>query len=233
MDEQPQTPQLNPDLAGYPSVDGLVKGYRESSQEAQKQRLRAEAAELALQALAQNGAANPRQSVPDRSQGPEGRLSDLGIPVDELRQVVRQEAAQMFEPITRGIAARQTVLGRHKDYQSFEADVANWVQSDPERNLAYQQVFATNPVVAMEWAFQGFADDRRRAGLPEDTTRDEIAHAQIPGARNGETRRMPQNGEDRLQRLFENYQNNPNKLTAEAYARERLHRVITDDHLNA
>lgn len=228
-----QQAPLNPDLAGYPDTGSLVKGYRESSSEAQRQKARADAAEEVLKNLAPilQGAANPRQSVPDRSQTPEGRLSDLGIPVDELRQVIRGEVVQAFEPISRGITARTTVLGRYPDYQKFEADVAAYIESDPQVNATYNRLFGADPVGAFEYAFLKFGENRRSAGTTPDNTREEAAHAAIPGARNGESRRLPQNGEDQIQQAWDRYQQNPSTQAAREYAKARLNQVIPEDFL--
>ena len=107
--ETPQTP-LNPDLAGYPDVTRLVDGYRSSSDEAKRQRDRADKYEALLGQMVANGVANPRQSVPDRSSSPEDRLTDLGVPVDALSAYVDKKLSQAFEPISRGMQARGKIV---------------------------------------------------------------------------------------------------------------------------
>ncbi|HLC20933.1 MAG TPA: hypothetical protein VJM10_02340 [Candidatus Methylomirabilis sp.] len=193
-DEQKDPNQ--PDLAGYPNTDELVKGYRSSGEEAKKQKERADRAEAAVQALlAQQEAANPRQDVPKRD--PYGRLAEYGVPADAVREAIRMEAREelkeALEPIMRGFQARQTLLGKYKDYAKFESDVATYIQSDPETSQTYNRLFQADPVGAFEYAFLKFGQEARskRGQKGSGQSTEEATEAQIPTARSGDARRIP------------------------------------------
>lgn len=223
---------LNPDLAGYPTTDALVKGYRESGNEAKRQRERAEAAEHAYQELIQSQA-NPRPQIPTRSARPEDRLSEFGVPVDALDEYFEARMQKAFAPIAQGMSARTELLSQYPDYNKFEADVAAFIQSDPKLNQSYQRMFNADPLGAFEYAFLKFGDSRRRSGgdYPSEVP-GEASHAQLPGSRNGDAMRQPQ-GSPNVQRLYEEYQRTGSPNAAREYAKARLHTVITDDFLNA
>lgn len=227
--EQP----LNPDLAGYPSVDALVAGYRNSGQEAKRladenRRLQAER-DAALQY-----AANPRQDVPQRGNGaPLERLREIGVDTDALAQYVGESIRTAFQPIQQGFEARNAVLGRYPDYGKFESDVAQFVQSDPALNQTYQRMFQADPAGAFEYAFLKFGESRRRTAPQNGDLQGEAAHAAIPsGMRAGDSRRPPDE-QGRLNALFQRYQQTQNPADARAYARARLGQVITDEWLNS
>jgi hypothetical protein len=135
--------ELRPDLAGYPSVDHLVQGYRASSEEAKKWRDRA----LQLEQQA------PRQDIPQRQSNPYDRLRDYGIPPEDLQEAVNMEIKKAFEPLARGFQARGQVVGKYQDYAKFEADVAQYIGADPELSDRYQRMFNADPAGAMEFAF--------------------------------------------------------------------------------
>jgi hypothetical protein len=227
---------LNPDLAGYPTPEALVKGYRESGAEAQRLRDRNQELERALasQSLSEpEPAANPRQSVKSRSTRPEDRLSDYGVPVDALGEYVAGKLQEAFAPIAQGLTARTELLSQYPDYNKFESDVAVFIQSDAKLNQSYQRMFAADPAGAFEYAFLKFGESRRRSGgAREDTTPGEVAHASIPGGRNGDAMRQPQGNTANVQRLYEEYQRTGSNVAAREYAKARLHGVITDEFLN-
>lgn len=223
---------MNPDLMGYPTVEALVNAKRASDQEAQ--RIVAERDALKMQlANVYRAPENPRQEVRQRGTASE-RLTEVGIPVDVLDEYVQGKMQAAFEPIARGINARNTVLAEYPDYNKYEADVAQWIQSDPNRNQTYQRMFQSDPAAAFEWAFLKFGDSRRRA-VSTDTNglmQEAGAHAGIPTSRNGDARRTQGPGND-IQKLFEEYQRTGSKQAAERYAHARLHGIVTDEHLNA
>lgn len=224
---------LNPDLAGYPTTEALVKGYRESGNEAKRQRERAEAAERAYQELIQSQA-NPRPQVPTRSARPEDRLSEFGVPVDALEEYVEGRLQKAFAPIAQGMSARTELLARYPDYNKFEADVAAFIQSDPNLNQSYQRMFQADPTGAFEYAFLKFGDSRRRtAGDHANDTSGETAHAAIPGNRNGDAMRQPAQGSADLQKAWSEYQRTGSPDAARNYAKARLHTVISDEFLNS
>jgi hypothetical protein len=229
---QPQAQPLNPDLAGYPDTNSLVQGYRNSSEEGKRQRERADKAEALLaQVMAQqlNGA-NPRQSVPNRATAAD-RLIEFGIPVDAMREVVGEQIAEAFRPIASGIRARQQIVGAHPDYVQYETDVASFLESDPELKADYDRMFEASPVRAMEYAFLKFGDSRRSTVGQAQANPQGRADAGIPTSRAGEGRRVPP-ADAQVQEAFERYQKSGSSRDAQAYARARLHGVISDQFLS-
>ena len=232
--EQPAgSENLNPDLAGYPTPEALVKGYRESGAEAKRQRERAERAEQALQE-ALEPVANPRQAVKNRSSRPEDRLSEYGVPVDALGEYVQSKLQEAFAPIAQGMTARTELLSQYPDYNKFESDVAAFIQSDPKLNQSYQRMFSADPAGAFEYAFLKFGQSRRSSTRGQQTPEaEEMSQAGLPGARNGDAMRQPQGNQANLQRLREEYDRTGSSRAAAAYAKARLHGVITDEFLNS
>jgi hypothetical protein len=232
MSEPAGIPEPSPDLAGYPSVDQLAQGYRQSGAEAQRQKSRADAAEQQLQALM---TANQRQAPPQNHYDPNSELETLGIPIRALDEFVNRRVAervgQAFQPIAAGFTARGKVAAEHPDYLKYEQDVASFINSDPQTAEAYNQMFNANPVGAMEWALLKFGDSRRRTAPSPNGSPDQAAHAAIPSARAGETRQGRDSG-DAIRAAWERYQQTGNSRDAAAYAKARLRHVITDEFLN-
>lgn len=229
--EQP-TPQqpLNPDLAGYPSTEALVAGYRNSGAEAKRLREEKERLENLVVQLASNGS-NSRAPVPDRTSTPESRLTDFGVPVDSLEQYVNERINRAFAPLTNGMQARGKMVAEHPDYVQFETDVARFIESDPSLSSSYPRMFEADPAAAMEYAFLKFGESRRRDVPLGNTQLGNPVDASIPSSRGGESRRAPDNSQD-LRAAFEQYQKTGSSRDAQAYAKKRLRDVITDDFLN-
>lgn len=231
MDEQtPPQPQLNPDLAGYPSVDALVQGYRSSGEEAKRLREKADKLEGLVTQMWEQQAANQR-SVPNRSGRPEDRLTEFGVPVDALDEFVAGRVAKAFEPMARGIQARQTIVGSHPDYVQFEQDVANFIGNDPDLSQRYPRMFEADPAAAMEYAFLKFSDSRRRSVGNQTQAVGGSVDAAIPTSRTGEGRRGPDSDQD-IRDAFDRWQKTGSAQDAQAYARTRLRTAISDDFLN-
>lgn len=232
MEDQNSTPPMNPDLAGYPTVEALVAGYRNSSNEGKTQRERADKLEqLVTQQLVSN-AENQRRSVPDRTKSPEDRLTDYGVPVDALQEWGRNLVREAFAPIQNGLQARGQIVSKHPDYVQFENDVAQFINTDPDMSQSYAKMFEANPVGAMEYAFLKFADSRRGSlPSPNGGGREGISDASIPTGRVGDGRRAPSH-DDNVQATFERWQKTGHSKDAEAFAKARLKSVITDDFLN-
>lgn len=210
------------DLAGYPNEDALVQGYRNSSREAQNWRERALALEAQL-------AANPRQDVPQRGPAsPYDRMSEYGIPVDAFREAIQTEIQQAFQPIARGLTARSRVLGEYPDYTKFEADVSQFINSDPNLAATYNNMFNADPVGAMEYAFLKFGETRRRTA-PAETAKNgdkqSASHASIPSSRAPESRQAPGQGEDMTSKAWEHFQKTGD---SRPFAKTRLRQVIPD-----
>ena len=234
MDEQAQTQQpqdLNPDFAGYPSQEALVRGYRASGNEAKKQRERADALERELQ-MTRQAQANPRSEVKQRL-GARDRLAEYGIPVDAVQELMGEMIQESFRPISAGLNARTTVSGRYPDYAKFESDVAQYLESDPEIKETYNRMFAADPVGAFEWGFLKFGDHRRRGSAERsEPNAQDLANASIPSQRNGDSRRQPQGQQAAVQEAWEKFQKTGNSADARTYAKARLRTVITDEFLN-
>lgn len=233
-DEPGNSAPLNPDLAGYPTVEALRDGYRASGEEAKRLRERAQELERTLASVLQATTANPRQAVPDRSKSPEDKLTDFGIPVDALREVVSKEIGGAFEPLLRGMQARGQVVASHPDYVKFESDVANFIQSDPQLSRDYSQMFAANPERAMEYAFLKFGDSRRRSASENgngNAAPEGMGDARIPSSRAGDGRRAP-SADDAVQSAYEQYMKTGSSRDAQAYAKARLRTVISDGFLS-
>jgi hypothetical protein len=230
-DQNTNPPQLNPDLAGYPTVDALVQGYRSSGEEAKRLREKSDKLEGLLTQMLEQQAANQRV-VPDRRGGrPEDRLVEFGIPVDALDEFVAGRVAKAFEPVTRGIQARQTIVGSHPDYLQFEQDVAQFIGSDQELSSRYGKMFETDPAGAMEYAFLKFADSRRRSVSGGAAPAGGSVDAAIPMSRNGEGRRAP-DSDQHIRDAFDRWQKSGSTADAQNYAKARLRGVVTDEFLN-
>jgi len=232
MEEQttPQ-PQLNPDLAGYPNVEALVQGYRSSGEEAKRLREKADKLEGLMTQMFEQQAANQR-AVPNRSGRPEDRLTEFGVPVDALDEFVAGRVAKAFEPVARGIQARQTIVGSHPDYVQFEQDVANFIGNDPDLSQRYPRMFEADPAAAMEYAFLKFSDSRRRSVGSQTQAVGGSVDASIPTSRGGDGRRGPDADQD-VRDAFERWQKSGSTTDAAAYARARLRTAISDDFLNS
>lgn len=213
---------LNPDYAGYPTVEALRDGYRASGAEAQRLRSENEKKDALLAQVLQNGLAeNPRQNVRDRSARPEDRLTDFGIPTDALEQYVNDRIQGALAPIARGMAARGKVVADHPGYVQFENDVAQFIANDPSLSQSYGALFEANPEGAMEYAFLKFGESRRAAVPSSNGDRIGMNDAAIPGGRAGEGRRAP-TPDAVVQEAFERYQKTGSTRDAAAFARARL-----------
>lgn len=230
-----QQTELNPDLAGYPSVEALVAGYRASGNEAKKLRERTEALEQQLRQVYQpQYEPNARQAVPQRaSNSPYDRLAEYGVPADAIKELVTTELQNALQPIADGFQARNTLLSRHSDYQKFESDVAMFIQSDPQLNQTYQRMFQSDPVGAMEYAFLKFGDSRRRSYQSNGDNPDAGAvHASIPSSRNGDARNLNTQPDAAVAAAYKRYVETGSSDAARDYAKARLRTVISDEFLN-
>jgi hypothetical protein len=136
-----------------------------------------------------------------------------------------------FEPLARGAQARNSILSKYKDYGKYEADVAQFIESDPDLSQRYQKTFAADPLAAMEYAFLAYGEAKRQetpsnGNSPQRQARME---AQIPSARQGDARTLPQTDQaDLTSRTWEHYQKTGDPR---AYAKARLRQVIGEDFL--
>ena len=215
-----QTPA--PDFAGYSSSEELARGYRASSQEAK--RLAAE--NQRLQEQFQQSTQRP--DIPNRTR-PEDRLAEFGIPADALNDFVNERVGQALRPLAEGFQARGRVLNEYPDYQKYEADVANFVNADPDFSQRYARMFSADPVAAMELAFLKFGESKRKgAPAPVAPNAQEMADASLPGGRAGDSRRTEQSAEGEIDEAFRRYQKSGSQQDAEAYAKLRIRQSIPD-----
>jgi hypothetical protein len=220
-----QTPA--PDFAGYSSSEELARGYRASSQEAK--RLAAE--NQRLQEAYQSAAVNQRQDIPNRT-SPSDRLAEFGIPADALNEFVNERVGQALRPLAEGFQARGKVLNEYPDYQKYEAEVAEYVNSDPDFSQRYGRMFAADPAGAMQLAFLKFAESKRKtAPTPKAPNAQEMADASLPGERTGDTRRAGTSNQSNIDDAWKRYQQTGSTRDAEAFALARLHTIISDEHL--
>ena len=208
------------DLAGYPNIDALVQGYRNSSQEAQRLNQRLQTLEQSMVQMQQ-----PQARV---ARG-EDRLSDLGIPVDALDEVVNERIQRAFAPIARGMNARTQVMTQYPDYTKFENDVNQYIQSDPQLSQTYGSMFNADPVGAIEYAFLKFGENQRRSGTQSSNgagDKQEKVNAQIPMGRSNETRaRQDAGGADQTAKAWEHFQKTGDP---KPFAKMRLRQAIPD-----
>ena len=218
------------DLAGYNDIPSLVQGYRASSEEGKRQKQRADQLEQRIQQIESQFT---RQQVPTRA-NPADRLSEFGIPVDAIDELISERVArgvqEAFGPIVKGASARNRIMTEYKDYTKYEADVAAYIAEDPQREKEYHEAFQQNPLMAMENAFLKFGE-AKRASTPNgaEPQRKARAEAQIPSARQGDARTLPNSDPaDLASRTWEHYQKTGDPR---AYAKARLGQIIKDDFL--
>ena len=224
---------LNADLMGYPNVEALVAAKRAGDNEAKRLYDDNQKKDALLAQVLTNGYSPNGRSVPDRrSESPEDRLTQFGVPVDALNEYVGQAIQKAFAPITNGMNARGKIVSDHPDYVQFESDVAAFIGNDPNLSQSYPKMFEADPAAAMEYAFLKFGDSRRRSSSTRDTVVGNSADAAIPSSRAGEGRRVP-DGSEALQAAYEKFKKTGRSADAAEYAKLRLHTVIKDSHLNA
>ena len=120
-------------------------------------------------------------------------------------------------------------MNEYPDYQKYEADVANFVNADPDFSQRYARMFSADPVAAMELAFLKFGESKRKgAPPPQAPNAQEMADASLPGGRAGDSRRTEQSAEGEIDEAFRRYQKSGSQQDAEAYAKLRIRQSIPD-----
>lgn len=219
--QTPNEPVRQRDLAGYPDEAALVRGYRESSAEAQ--RLRAQNQLLEQQLLQQE-----QQRTINQRPSPMQQLQEYGIPIDPLDQLIQQRVAAAFEPVVRSVQARSTVVAQYEDYNKFEADVARYIQADPQLSQSYQTMFQADPAGAMEWAYLKYGNHQRTNQPPPPDNGQGMKEASIPTSRGGgDGTRNTNPIQERVERAWEHYQKTGQP---QAYAMARLQQAIPDSY---
>lgn len=168
----------------------------------------------------------------------EQKLEESAIPIDALNQLIDARAGQLvqqrFEPIQRGIQARQTAIGRHKNFAKWEPEMGEMINSDPDFRETYNRVFEVDPSAAFDLAYYRLGETRRKEHRNGNQVADEadLSEAQIPSQRSGDSRRVPTGNDAAVAEAREAYRQNPNRTTLNAFANARLRSVIPDSHLN-
>jgi hypothetical protein len=236
MSDEPQNgqpPANQEDYAGYQNLEDLRRGYRASSDEGKRQKQRADQLEQRLTVIEQQMVAN-RPAAQDP-------LAEYGIPSQLIDQRIDQRAEQKaqeiigrtLEPIIRGGQARNRVIQREPDYAKYEAEIANFIESDEQMHQAYQRAFTADPEVAIEWAMGRFTDHQRQQknGRRAPKTEQGMSEAQIPSSRSGDARRVP-DGEQQLREMKEQFRQEPSDQLARQIVKARLAQSIPDSFLH-
>ena len=211
-------------------LSAVTRDYSASSREAKRLADHVQALQSAYEA--------PRQQIPQRASY-EQELEQAAIPVNALDQYVGERIQRgihdAFQPLMRGMSARSTMVGEYgEDYNKFEAKMMAYINSDPERQAAYQRTFQADPVVAFDWAFLKYGQsERQNHPTRNGGTRQDEVEAQIPTTRHGDTRRRGRGDESALAEAAQAYRQSPTPANAQAYAKVRLKQAISDDHLNS
>lgn len=214
--EEPKETQA--DLAGYPNVEALVEGYRNSSREAQRWRQTAE--------QLQGYGSAPRPEIPQRTR-PEDRLADVGVPVDAIDQLVAERIQAAFAPLARGLEARSRILSRHPDYNEYEAKVAQFLSDTPEVAEVYGRLFGADAAGAMDYALLKYGEAEKRRHAPEKSKREPAAatEAQLPSSRSGDARRA-EPVDAMVEDAHRRWRETGNKAAGMDYVRARLRQAI-------
>lgn len=211
-----------------PVEDNWKDRYASSSREAMRLKAELDRANGLLEQFA-------RQHIPQRAR-PEEQLNQLGIPPDPINEMIDQRVNarvnEALAPIARGIEARTQVLARHPDYAKFESDVAQFVQSDPDRAATYDRMFRADPAGAIEYALLAYGDNQRRNGRAPRESRSDSVHAQIPSQPSGQSRQQPDGGLRRIEEARKRFEQEGTADAARAYAKARLGMAIPDEFFN-
>lgn len=224
--------QAKPDLMGYESVEALVQAKRASDAEVKNLAQRLENVEQMVVAN------QPRQAVPQRGGTAADRLRDYGVPDDILGEYIDERVnpalQKFFDPIIKAQAARTKLMAENPKYAEFEPRQAAYLQDSPAVAKTYNAIFKEDPEEALRYLGGRYADHERqqRKGGGQRQVREEMVHAQIPGARSGDSRYQPE-GEMQMEearRRLRETNNSPGAV--QDFARLRLKQAITDDFLN-
>jgi hypothetical protein len=210
---------MQPDLMGYPSVEALVQAKRAGDAEAKRLFDENQKKDQLLAQLVTT--AGNQRSVPDRHATPQDRLTDFGIPVDALGEIISNKVGEALQPLSQGLQARQAIVGAHPDYVQWEHEVANFINTDPDLSVRYPRIFAADPVSAMELAFLKFTESRRQSIPSSPQASQGRADAGIPTSRAGDARREP-GGDAAIADALERFNRTGSPRDARAYAVTRL-----------
>jgi hypothetical protein len=230
MADQPNTPE-QPDYAGYPSLEHLKQGYRNSSQEAQ--RLKAQA-EMLEQQLAQ--VALQRTQAPQPQRNARERLQEVGMPVDDMMELISTSLGEALKPMYGAAMARPRMLATYgDDFGKFESQIYASINADPNLVQKHNQLMMVDPETAAEWAYLRYSEQQRRQHTqtqpPNGAVEQARSEASIPNSRSSDQRQSPGEADqaESRRRAWEHYQKTGNP---EAYARLRIKESLSPDFFN-
>lgn len=148
----------------YLSVEELERGYKESNTEAQRliaEKRMADAQVAELQAQLQLAHAQ-RQARPEDEYiqaDEDGRLrrSDLQ---QIARDAAREAVVETMRPLQNAMDARSRMEQQYEDYGTLEADIRKWMSGNPEMRAIHDEIAATSPRGALEFAYSKYRDAR-------------------------------------------------------------------------
>jgi hypothetical protein len=217
------TPAPERKFAGkYNSAEALEQGYWESQREAM--RIMAENEALKRQA------SQPQHPAPE----PLAPLEDYGIPPHVIRAAIQAEVnatverqvqdqfQKAFAPMVQGMSARASVARRYPDFETQAPKISEHIGSDPSLTERYNRLSASDPEMAMEWAYLEFARTAKPTTAAEPPNAGAIpkggpAQRQVPGQDNREEL-------DRARKYYEVMKD------PRPYLRARFKDMIPDSH---
>jgi hypothetical protein len=117
----------------------------------------------------------------DRQRRPEyeANLQTLGIPIDDLDQMITNRAERIvknqFEPLMRTMQARTEVAQDNPAYLNDEAKVMQFVQRSPTLQAEFNDMAVNNPRAALKYAYAMY-----RESVPRETAAGSSAGASLP-----------------------------------------------------
>lgn len=139
----------------------LERGYTNLFEEGKK--LVARIQELESRALASGHSwdggvdrLDPAERIAARS-NPLDALAEAGVPVVELKELIKEQVMQGFQPIIQGANARQTMVQDYPEFAQFEGELAQFIEANPQLKARYNRAYAADPEVALKWAFTEFS----------------------------------------------------------------------------
>jgi hypothetical protein len=225
------TDPTNPDYAGYQNLEQLAQGYRNSGQEAQRQKARADMLE---QQLAQVALQHTQQQQPQpQPRNVRERLQEVGMPVDDMLELVNTALGDALKPMYGAAMARPRMLATYgDDFGKFESQIYAEINKDPALVQRHNQLMMTDPETAAEWAYLRYAEQQRRHQPSDPAPNGQVeqarSEASIPNSRTGDQRQSPQEADqnEARRRAWEIFKTTGNP---EPFARVRIRETLNPD----
>jgi hypothetical protein len=206
--EQPQEegqPQTELDFTGlvdngkilgkYDTPQAAKEGYWNAVQEMNRTKEQLNTAVALIQHL-QQGQPQPQKNVPDYVE----RLESVGIPVNELNQLVADRAQaiaanvvnQQLAPIVQGAQARNVMQSTYSDFAENEQSIANTIQSNPALAQRFNAlVSAGMPQEALELGYFHWKNSSSARPNPNVESAKRAAMLPSGGSGAGRTANLP------------------------------------------